>query len=378
MNNNDVIIRLLKHGRSDEVKSYIEAQKEQNYPEDFTIFMDQMITEYHLKRKDVAIRSGLSQDYTYKLLRGVKKTTERDYILAMCIAIGMNLPQTQHALTIYGMPILNRADSRSNLLYLAIENRLDIDGVNDWLEKAGFFLLRTSTDMPSAPIELSSDHFLAHSTDTSFDEKKHSYEEIDRQIDAERSGAAPMDYDYQGILTVEDEAGVKVHIVSLYALTGELFFVMNNEGFERFAKSEDEIDLENPDILEYYENFTDTASSAFFPFFLELDRATDKKVAEVMDSLDDTRNYGIRIGAGIHGGEKMCYLEAFDEERPAERQYLQIIEKKGRCTFSASHESYFYADGTGRDLSLLFWGKEDRILSSYGRTCRDRKEGYPA
>ena len=358
MNRNEEIIRLLKHGRSDEVKNYVEEQKKQNYPEDFTIFMDQMIAENHLKRKDVAIRSGLSQDYTYKLLRGVKKTTERDYILAMCIAIGMNLPQIQHALTIYGMPILNRADSRSNLLYLAIENHLDIDGINEWLEKAGFFLLRTSTDMPSAPIELSSDYFLAHSANISLGDVKHTYEEIDRRIEAERSGNAPMDYDYQGILTVEDETGKKYHVISLYSVERELFLVLDEEGFERFGKNKDEIDMNDIEALEQYETFIDTASSSFFPFYLELDRATDKKVVEIMESLDDTRNYGIRIGAGFHGGEKMCYLEAFDEERPAERQYLQIQEKKGKCIYSASHDSCFMQMELGEIYPYYFGEKK--------------------
>ena len=357
MNRNDEIIRLLKHGRSDEVKSYVEAQKKQNYPEDFTIFMDQMITEHGLKRKDVAIRSGLSQDYTYKLLRGVKKTTERDYILAMCIAIGMNLPQIQHALTIYGMPILNRADTRSNLLNLAIENGLDIDGVNDWLEKAGFVLLRTSTDMPSAPIELSSDHFLTHTENSSSKEGQHIYEEIDRQIDACRCGNAPIDNDYLGILTVEDETGKRYYIVSIYSVEGEFFFVVDEEEYERYSVDDNATMLEDVNKLEYYESFIDTALSEFFPYFLELDRATDKKVAETMNMLDDTRNYGIQIGAGIHNGEKMCYLEAFDEEKPAERQYLQIVERNGSCTYSASHNSCFMQMELG-DIYPYYFGEK--------------------
>ena len=104
------LLQLLKHGRGLEIREYLKTEQKQDYSMDFAIFMDQMLKEHKVSRKTVAIRSGLSQDYTYKLLRGDKKTTERDYILAMCIAIGMNYAQTQHALSIQGMPLLNRTD----------------------------------------------------------------------------------------------------------------------------------------------------------------------------------------------------------------------------------------------------------------------------
>ena len=112
-----------------------------------------------VSRKNVAVRSGLSQDYVYKLLRGDKRTDERDYILAMCIAIGMNFPQTQHALLSYGMQPLSEGDLRSHLIILAIQDHCDIEVLNAMLEKAGFPLLRTSPDMPKALITRACSHY---------------------------------------------------------------------------------------------------------------------------------------------------------------------------------------------------------------------------
>ena len=143
---------LLKHGKSAEVAAFIRAEQKKEYSFEFPVFMDQMLAEYKIKRKTVAIRAGLSQEYTYKLLRGTKRTTERDYILAMCLAIGMNYGQTQHALSIYGMPTLNAKDIRSRIIGLAIKNGSDIDVANEWLEKAGFHYLKTSPEMPSSPV----------------------------------------------------------------------------------------------------------------------------------------------------------------------------------------------------------------------------------
>lgn len=93
--NDKELLRLLKHGRAEELAELAEEMKP-TYADSFPAFMDQMLKEHHLKRSTVARRSGLSQDYLYKLLRGDKRTTERDYIIAICMAAGLNIAQTQH------------------------------------------------------------------------------------------------------------------------------------------------------------------------------------------------------------------------------------------------------------------------------------------
>ena len=45
----------------------------------------------------------------------------------LIIAIGMNLAQVQHALRIYGMPVLSKADLRSHIISLGINEGKDID-----------------------------------------------------------------------------------------------------------------------------------------------------------------------------------------------------------------------------------------------------------
>ena len=94
MIDNSELLHLLKYGKSVDLQKQLKNEMKKEYSSSFPAFMDEMLQEHKIKRKDVAVRSGMSQDYVYKLLRGDKKTTERDYILAMCIAIGMNLGQT--------------------------------------------------------------------------------------------------------------------------------------------------------------------------------------------------------------------------------------------------------------------------------------------
>ena len=149
--NDKELLRLLKHGRAEELAELAEEMKP-TYADSFPAFMDQMLKEHHLKRSTVARRSGLSQDYLYKLLRGDKRTTERDYIIAICMAAGLNIAQTQHALRIYGMPLLDRKDLRSNIIYVNIDEGASIDALNDRLEKVRLPILRTSPEMEKAVI----------------------------------------------------------------------------------------------------------------------------------------------------------------------------------------------------------------------------------
>ena len=60
------------------------------------------------------------------------------YILAICFALKMSYLETQIALELYPMPVLNGDDLRSSIIISALNNSLTIDELNDWLEKANF------------------------------------------------------------------------------------------------------------------------------------------------------------------------------------------------------------------------------------------------
>ena len=102
----------------------------------------------------VAQRAGLSKDYTYKILNlnSGKRTNERDYIIAICIAADMSLSEIQHALNLYPFPILDDSDDRAAVIISALLYKPKIDDLNIMLERAGFDPLRTSSDMKKTTI----------------------------------------------------------------------------------------------------------------------------------------------------------------------------------------------------------------------------------
>ena len=358
------ILHMMKSGASFMIPEYLKQQKEE-YPLDFVRFMDQMLQEKKMKRNEIPAKTGLSTDYTYKILSGKKKAGDRDYIIAICLALGLTFAQTQHALRCDGKPLLSRNDPRANLIILGIEHGLDIHRINEMLEKQNMPYIRVTPDMPKAVItdslyeteQPSKNAAQEEPQGTSWRETEEEMEILETTAEAEHSGPAPFDYDYIGHMTVQDPQGKKYYLEAAYLITGDTIFSVHDEEehkkWTRFQESLKKLDeegaegasVEVPELnyLESYKSILDTADSSFFPFFMKLDRLTDDKVLEVMKKVNDTRNYGTRFGThmgGTHGWES--YIEVFNNQQPEKREYFQMIENwKGECRYTASHESCF-------------------------------------
>lgn len=374
---NPEILHLMKTGQVPLpfLKEYMNELKKPDYPMDFVAFMDQMIKESGMDRKTIIARSGLSESLAYKYLNGNKKISDRDNVLAFCIAMRLNFPQTQHALRCCGMPLLGSHDMRAIIIRLGIEQGLDRYKIDECLENAGFPLIRISSDMPSAAItdSMYSEPSLLQPDDPDYSAYQpvqipHSdeYEEIDSSAKATHCGNAPFDFNYFGSMTLKDKAGKTYHLEAVYLVTGETFFyVLDDEQYEVFKKvraeteaidfggtempcpaheedmkipedcfsSLEEVSSEEPEeadsnsdleYIEFYPSLLDATASVFFPYFMELDQLTDKKVADVMMDINDTRNYPFRIGCHISGDKKEIYIEMFNNTQPERREYFQI------------------------------------------------------
>lgn len=124
-----------------------ETENNEQYSPVFRDFMQEMINRYRIKRSDISRITGISQDYLYKILSGTKHTAQIDYIIAICCVIGMSAEETQHALMINGMPLLNEKDPRDKLILDSLDDRVSLYKLNDRLEKAGYPWLRFTKDM---------------------------------------------------------------------------------------------------------------------------------------------------------------------------------------------------------------------------------------
>ena len=118
--------------------------------ESFADYIQRMIDQYHIKRIDISRSTGISQYYLYKVLDGTRRTIQRDYVIAICCAIGMNVSETQHALELSNMESLDFNDPRDKLIINSFEEGTTVYKLNDRLEKAGYPWLHVRRDMDEA------------------------------------------------------------------------------------------------------------------------------------------------------------------------------------------------------------------------------------
>lgn len=114
----------------------------------FSEYMHQMLRHYGKTQQEVFLRADFPERFGYKLLSEEKRTKQRDYILRICYAMGMDLEQTQKALTLYGMAPLYARIPRDAVLMIAFNQRIgDILDVNALLSRHKLPTLKTSRSL---------------------------------------------------------------------------------------------------------------------------------------------------------------------------------------------------------------------------------------
>lgn len=170
-------------------------------------------------------------------------------------------------------------------------------------------------------------------------------------ITAEQAGNAPFDYFYGGELELTDKDDNKLYAQACFWPTGESLY-----GINKVSMYEEKY-LDESEYLEEFENLEDAINSDYSKFYLELEKLTDKKVTETLEMVDDTKNYGIRIGAK-YSENKVMYLEAYNSDRPEDQEYYQIIWTNGKYEYSASHTSNYMRIEL-EDIYPIYFGKEN-------------------
>ncbi|MGN0194583.1 MAG: hypothetical protein ACI39G_05690, partial [Pseudoramibacter sp.] len=78
-----------------------------------------------LSKKELIQKSGLERTYAYHILNGTKQPS-RDKILALALAAGLDLTETQRALELTHEGILYAKNRRDAVLIYAVKNGLSV------------------------------------------------------------------------------------------------------------------------------------------------------------------------------------------------------------------------------------------------------------
>lgn len=111
----------------------------------FSSYMHEMLKKYKKTQQQVFLQADLPERFGYKLISEEKHTRQRDYILRICYACGMDLMETQRALTLYGMAQLYPRIPRDAVLIIAFnQHKGTVLDVNALLSEHKLPTLKTS------------------------------------------------------------------------------------------------------------------------------------------------------------------------------------------------------------------------------------------
>ena len=128
------LLSLIEHN-PERVKEYKKSLEKDKHS-DFVSFIDDYISSKGITRAYINRQANLT-NYGYRVLNGTKHTTNRDLILRICLAMGMNLDDIQKALKLYNMRLLDESLFRDEIIIACIVTGKSVVDIDILLSKAG-------------------------------------------------------------------------------------------------------------------------------------------------------------------------------------------------------------------------------------------------
>ena len=138
---------MFKFGKStDELFTELKTEKNlqgwrKNNREEFTLpigeYLEKILTDKNLTKQEVIERSGLNREYAYHIFSGKKNNPSRPKVLALSIAMGLNLDEVQYLLRYAQHGILYPRNAWDAVIISAVEQKFSVMQTNELLNHLG-------------------------------------------------------------------------------------------------------------------------------------------------------------------------------------------------------------------------------------------------
>ena len=131
--NTNELMQILSSAKTpEELQAYTETLKQEHISCSFADFISEKLRERELSAADLIRNSMIQRNYGYQLLNGTR-TPSRDKVLAFCLALGLDLTDTQRALNCAATGQIYPKNKRDSVLLFAIKKNLSVMETNDLL-----------------------------------------------------------------------------------------------------------------------------------------------------------------------------------------------------------------------------------------------------
>ena len=117
------------------------SRNQKEFVEPLNEYLQKLLTEKNLTRAEVIERSGLNREYAYHIFSGKKINPSRPKILALALAMSLNLEEIQYLLRYAQQGILYPRNSWDAVIISAVEQKLSVIQTNKLLHDLGETLL---------------------------------------------------------------------------------------------------------------------------------------------------------------------------------------------------------------------------------------------
>lgn len=104
-------------------------------------YLEKLLAEKNLLKREVIEQSGLNREYAYHIFSGIRKKPSRPKILALAIAMGLNLDEVQYLLRYAKQSPLYPRSPWDSVIISAVQQKLTVLQTNELLHRLGETLL---------------------------------------------------------------------------------------------------------------------------------------------------------------------------------------------------------------------------------------------
>ena len=122
--------KLLAEIKDDSDMKKFLTKNRNEFVEPLHVFFNRLLQEKNLNKADVIKNSLINTNYAYHIFSGKKNNPSRDKIIALAIAMKLNLDETQYLLRYVGEGSLYPRNSRDALIISAVEQNLTVTDTN--------------------------------------------------------------------------------------------------------------------------------------------------------------------------------------------------------------------------------------------------------
>ena len=100
-------------------------------------YLEKLLAAKNLTKKEVIERSDLNREYVYHIFSGLKKNPSRPKILAIAMAMELDLDEIQYLLRYAGFGVLYPRNQWDAVIISAVEQKFTVAQTNELLYRLG-------------------------------------------------------------------------------------------------------------------------------------------------------------------------------------------------------------------------------------------------